>query len=165
VPEAGSASVNIHATGLLLDAAGVLIRGAPGSGKSLLALELLERWPARGGEAILVGDDRLDIRLVAGRPVMSAPPQLAGRIEMRGRGIIDRAFVSSAPVALLVDLVDDLVRMPEAQAFADELLGVPLPRCPVPCRGLVDSSHQLLLVGEALRAVQRNERAIVQNTT
>jgi hypothetical protein len=96
---------------------------------------------------------------------MCAPQSLAGRIELRGRGILERPFRESAPVALLVDLVDDLVRMPEPEAFTGELVGMLLPRCPVPRRGLVDSTHQALLVGEALRAVQRNAQVIVQNTT
>ena len=141
--------VNIHATGVLVDGHGVLIRGPSGAGKSLLALELL----ARHGEARLVADDRVDLEPRGGNLLMHAPPALAGRIELRGRGIVRRSFVSPAPVHLVVDLVDDLVRLLEADEFTTDLSGVTLSRCPVPRRGVIDPAHQLLLVGEALAAL------------
>jgi serine kinase of HPr protein (carbohydrate metabolism regulator) len=141
--------VNIHATGVLVGGRGVLIRGAAGAGKSLLALELL----ARHAGARLVADDRVDIEPEGRGVSMRAPPALAGRIELRGRGIVARPFVSPAPVDLVVDLVDELVRMLEETAFTTDLLGMDLPRCPVPRRGVVDPAHQLLLVEEALSAL------------
>lgn len=139
-------AVNIHATAVLVDGHGVLIRGPSGAGKSLLALELLAR---RAGSR-LVADDRVDVEPGGRGLLMRAPPALAGRIELRGRGIIARPFVSPAPVDLVVDLVDDLVRMLEEAALTTDLLGVTLPRCPVPRRGVVDPAHQMLLVEEAL---------------
>jgi serine kinase of HPr protein (carbohydrate metabolism regulator) len=138
--------VNIHATGVLVGNRGVLIRGASGAGKSLLGLELL----ARHAGARLVADDRLDVEPGGTGLLMRAPPALAGRIELRGRGIVARPYISPAPVDLVVDLVDDLVRMLEETALTTDLLGVTLPRCPVPRRGVVDPAHQLLLVEEAL---------------
>ena len=147
--EISGGAVNIHATAVLVDGHGVLIRGPSGAGKSLLALELLAR---RAGSR-LVADDRVDVEPGGRGLLMRAPPALAGRIELRGRGIIARPFVSPAPVDLVVDLVDDLVRMLEEAALTTDLLGVTLPRCPVPRRGAVDPAHQMLLVEEALSAL------------
>jgi serine kinase of HPr protein (carbohydrate metabolism regulator) len=141
--------VNIHATGVLVDGRGVLIRGPSGAGKSLLAFELL----ARHADARLVADDRVDLEAAGRGLTMHAPPALAGRIELRGRGIVARSHVSPAPVDLVVDLVDELVRMLEEAALTTDLLGVTLPRCPVPRRGVVDPAHQLLLVEEAVSAL------------
>jgi serine kinase of HPr protein (carbohydrate metabolism regulator) len=143
------AAVNIHATGVLVGGRGVLIRGSSGAGKSLLALELL----ARHAEARLVADDRVDLAPDSGGLLMRAPPALAGRIELRGRGIVARPFVSPAPVHLVIDLIDDLVRMLEETALTTDLLDMTLPRCPVPRRGVADPAHQLLLVEEALSAL------------
>ena len=53
--------LNIHASGLVLDGRGILLRGASGAGKSLLALELLDRAALQGTEGMLVADDRVDL--------------------------------------------------------------------------------------------------------
>jgi HPr kinase/phosphorylase len=63
---------------------------------------------------------------------------------------VKRASAAAAGVHLIVDLVDDLVRMVEESELTTDLLGVTLTRCPVPRRGVVDSAHQILLIGEAL---------------
>ena len=39
-------TINIHATGLVLGEIGLILRGPPGAGKSLLALELIDQWQA-----------------------------------------------------------------------------------------------------------------------
>lgn len=136
---------NVHATGLVLGGRGVLLRGPSGSGKSLLALDLIE---AR--QAVLVGDDRLDLTIADGALHMAVPEPLAGLIELRGRGIVGRPYRPVARVDLVIDLVDALTRMPEAAEFSCTLLGLSLPRCPVPRRGIVDPAHQMLLILEAL---------------
>jgi serine kinase of HPr protein (carbohydrate metabolism regulator) len=135
-----------HATGIVLGDAGVLIRGPSGAGKSLLALDLIERWTARGRTALLVADDRVAVSEDAGVLVMTAPPTIAGRIELRGRGIIAVPFRARAPLHLVVDLTETLDRMPEAAEFATVLLGLTVARSPVPKRGVIDSAHQMLLV-------------------
>jgi serine kinase of HPr protein (carbohydrate metabolism regulator) len=146
-------AVNIHATGLVLERTGLILRGQPGAGKSLLALELLDLWESRGLPAKLVSDDRIDIDTTPKGLVMSAPKAIAGLIELRGRGIVSRPFVQQAPLHLVVDLVDGLERMVEEDALVVTLEGVSLARCPVPRAGIVDSRHQLLLIREALRAL------------
>ncbi len=157
--------LNVHATGLVLGGLGVLLRGPSGAGKSLLALELLDRQAAHALSGALIADDRIDLLLEGNRLSMHAPPTIAGLIELRGRGIVERPFVEAAPLHLVVDLVDDLVRMVEEDELSTNLLGVTLPRCPVPRRGVVDSVHQILLVSEALRIAGRSERPGCQEIT
>lgn len=144
---------NIHATGLVLDRTGLILRGPSGAGKSLLALELIDEWEARGLKGLLVSDDRIDIEARRGGLVMHAPRAIEGLIELRGRGIVHRPFVASAPLHLVVDLVDELERMVEEDALTTTLDGVAVARCPVPRAGKVDSRHQVLLIREALRAL------------
>ena len=146
-----SGATNVHATGLVLGKLGVMLRGPSGAGKSLLALELLDTWEARGLPAKLVSDDRIDLAAEKGGLVMRAPATIEGLIELRGRGIVSRPFVRTASVHLVVDLVPALERMVEEDALVTEMMGVSLPRCPVPQAGVVDARHQLLLVKEALR--------------
>ena len=144
---------NIHATGLVLGKVGLILRGVPGAGKSLLALELLDEWEARGLPAKLVSDDRIDIEATSKGLLMHAPKAIEGLIELRGRGIVNRPFVTKAPLNLVVDLVDSLERMVEEDSLVTELEGISLARCPVPRAGKVDSRHQLLLIREAVRAL------------
>ena len=143
--------VNIHATGLLLGRHGLILRGPSGAGKSLLALELLARFEARGDTAMLVSDDRVEIARKGKGLVMHAPANIAGLIELRGRGIVQRPHIASAPLHLVIDLVETLERMVEEEALFTELEGIRLARAPVPRRGIVDPAHQQLLVMEALR--------------
>jgi serine kinase of HPr protein (carbohydrate metabolism regulator) len=156
---------NIHATGLVLDGVGLILRGPSGAGKSLLALELLDEWEARGRLAWLVSDDRVD--LVAGVMglTMRAPERIAGLAELRGRGIVSRPHLAEAPLHLVVDLIDTLERMVEEDALTTELFGVTLPRAPVPRNGVIDARHQLLLIREALRALGSPRGETRQKTT
>jgi serine kinase of HPr protein (carbohydrate metabolism regulator) len=113
--------VNVHATCIAIDGAAVLLRGASGSGKSDLALRLIDEG------AVLVADDRTDLAR-DGDTIMASPPAaIAGRIEVRGIGIIASPSLARAPVSLLVDLIppDAVVRLPEPRQ--EELLGVALP--------------------------------------
>jgi serine kinase of HPr protein (carbohydrate metabolism regulator) len=121
--------LNVHATCVAMPAAGtwtgVMLRGAPGAGKSDLALRLLD------GGARLVADDRTDLTVEQGRLVARPPAILAGLIEARGIGILRLpadSLLPAAPVALVVDLVAaaDIERMPAPQA--ETLLGVAVPR-------------------------------------
>lgn len=149
---------NIHGTGLVLDGHGLVLRGPSGSGKSLLALLLLDAWDSRGKPAKLVSDDRVEIAAEADGLTLHAPAAIEGLIELRGRGIVQRPFVRSAPLHLVVDLVEATDRMLEEDALTTELLGLPVARCPVPRAGKIDTLHQLLLVGEALRALPTPRR-------
>ena len=142
--------MNVHGTGIVLAGTGVMLRGPPGSGKSLLALLLIDDFARRGEDAILVADDRLELTESGGMLTMAAPSAIAGLIELRGRGIVSRPNIATARLGLVVDLVERLERMPEDGAFSTELLGVTVARCPVPRMGVAETAHQLLLVREAL---------------
>ncbi|MDE0056965.1 MAG: HPr kinase/phosphatase C-terminal domain-containing protein [Defluviicoccus sp.] len=95
----------VHASCVAVDGEGVLLLGPPGSGKSDLALRLVD------GGATLVADDQVDIRAAAGRLEASPPPALAGKIELRGLGILAVDWQRSAPLRLAVELLTD--RPPE----------------------------------------------------
>lgn len=146
--------LNIHGTGLVLGGIGVLLRGPSGAGKSVLSLALLGQWEARGLDAFLIADDRVDIVEENDELFMLAPPQLAGLIELRGRGIVSRPHRERAQLHLVIDLVPELVRMVEEDELQTEILGYLLPRAPVPHAGIVSLGHQELLVIEAMRACQ-----------
>lgn len=138
-------SESVHGSAVLAGADGLLIRGPSGSGKSLLAAELI----ARGGR--LVADDRVFLSACHGRIVASGPAALRGMLELRGRGIVAVEHEASAVIRLVVDLVDaeELQRMPEQSELFATLLGVTLPRQPAPA----GPGHAAILVGAALRAL------------
>ena len=102
--------VLIHASCVALEGKAVLLRGAPGAGKSDLALRLIE------GGARLVADDQVALTS-SGEALLAAPPsRIAGLLEVRGLGIVSMEFATKCPVHLVVDLVqpDAVERMPEA---------------------------------------------------
>ncbi|HLV83257.1 MAG TPA: HPr kinase/phosphatase C-terminal domain-containing protein [Devosia sp.] len=144
---------NVHGTGLLLGSTGVLLRGPSGAGKSVLALTLLERWTLRGLPAFLVSDDRVDLVRTDERVTMQAPPNLAGLIELRGRGIVSRPHQNAVPLDLVIDMVPEMVRMVEEDEFVTEIAGITLPRAPVPYGNVISLGHQILLVTEAMSAL------------
>jgi HPr kinase/phosphorylase len=158
-------STNVHATGIVLGGIGLMLRGPSGSGKSLLALALLDEWQLRGRESALVADDRLDLSVENGALSMAAPPQIAGLIELRGRGIVQLPFIQQAEVRLVVDIVPTLERMVEEVALQTSVMGVTLARCPVPSIAVIDRLHQLILVREAIRALVPGALTPRQKTT
>jgi HPr kinase/phosphorylase len=130
---------NIHATTVAIRDAqgadhGILIRGKPGSGKSELALRLIDTAGLGSGEtalrARLVADDQTLLVSEGGRLVAAPPEALAGLMELRGQGILKLPYLASAPVALVVDLRDghEIERMPEERLLVTEIAGVSLPR-------------------------------------
>jgi HPr kinase/phosphorylase len=126
--EAGRPS--IHASSVLIGARAVLVRGPAGSGKSQLALALLE-----SGIAIfarLVADDRVYVEAVHGRLLARPAPELAGLIEVRGLGIRRLPYEGVAVVSQVVDLAAaDAARLPDKAAETTVISGVRLPRIAV----------------------------------
>lgn len=100
-------SENLHASTMALDGRAVLISGPSGSGKSDLALRLLDRG------FMLVSDDRTIVRREGERLLASAPATIKGKLEVRGIGIVDVESVDETPVALIVELTSDINRMPD----------------------------------------------------
>jgi serine kinase of HPr protein (carbohydrate metabolism regulator) len=100
-------SETLHASTVALDGRAVLISGPSGSGKSDLALRLLDRG------FVLVSDDQTIVRKDGGRLVASAPATIKGKLEIRGIGIVDMESVSDVPVALVVELTSEIQRLPD----------------------------------------------------
>jgi serine kinase of HPr protein (carbohydrate metabolism regulator) len=102
------------------DGRAVLITGPSGSGKSDLTLRLLDRG------FTLVSDDQTIVRRDGDRLIASAPANIAGKLEIRGIGIVEMETVTNVPVALLVELTSEIRRVPD-DSRQRPLLGVQLP--------------------------------------
>jgi serine kinase of HPr protein (carbohydrate metabolism regulator) len=104
----------IHASAVQVGDTGILILGGSGSGKSALALDLIDQCAVRGVPAKLIGDDRIVLLLKDRQAYASPAPQLGGLIEVRGSGIHAIEHLAEAPLHLAVRLVhvSDAVRMP-----------------------------------------------------
>ena len=76
----------------------VLLRGASGSGKSDLALRLIDAG------ARLVADDQSELRREGDAIIVRAPSAIAGLIEVRGIGVVRVDTLAEAPLALIADL-------------------------------------------------------------
>lgn len=113
-------SKTLHATTVSIEGRAVLIEGVSGAGKSDLALRLIDR----GG--VLVSDDYSHVQRRGGQVVASPPMTIAGKIEVRGLGIIDMAHVGEAPVALIVAVGEPVARLPEP-GESRSVLGVEIP--------------------------------------
>src|SRR5438045_3821680 len=110
----------LHASTVATDGRAVLIMGPSGSGKSDLALRLLDRG------FVLVSDDQTIVRKDGGKLVASAPPNIAGKLEIRGIGIVEMDAARDVPIALLVELTSDIQRLPDENRERP-ILGVKLP--------------------------------------
>ena len=119
----------VHASCVLVGRSAVLIRGTPGSGKSRLALALIDALPRK---ARLVADDRVHLFAANGRLLAAAPDAIKGKLEIRGLGVRTVDYEPLALVTLVVDLgALDAARMPEDSARSIEIAGVKLSRLPV----------------------------------
>ncbi|MEJ8575031.1 hypothetical protein [Microbaculum marinum] len=123
----------VQATCVLVGAGAVLIRGAPGSGKSSLAAALLA-LSGPGRLVRLVADDAVLVRAASGRLVAVAPAPIRGAMEVRGLGIVPTSFEPRAVVRLVADLVaaDRIERLPAGADARAVLCGVDLPRLALP---------------------------------
>ncbi|MFL6830810.1 MAG: HPr kinase/phosphorylase [Sphingomicrobium sp.] len=110
----------VHASTVAIDGRAVLITGPSGAGKSDLALRLLDRGFS------LVSDDQTVVRRDGDRLVATAPASLAGKLEVRGIGIVELPTAADVPVALLVELTSEIQRLPD-DSRERPILGVSLP--------------------------------------
>lgn len=138
-------SATIHASSVAIGGRGVLIAGASGSGKSDLAMRLIDRGAA------LISDDYTVVEERDGVVLASPPPTITGKFELRDVGIIALPFTSQVPIALLVDLDGAPKRLPEPST--QMIAGVAVPA--IALRGLEPSApikveQALLLHGLAL---------------
>ncbi|MGD9637633.1 MAG: HPr kinase/phosphorylase [Alphaproteobacteria bacterium] len=113
---------NIHASCISIDNNGVLIIGKSGSGKSDLALRLIDN----GAE--LVADDRCEVFADNNKLLAQAPSRIKGLIEVRGIGIIKLPFVIKSEIKLVVELQEKLLidRMPDADLC--HICGLDIPK-------------------------------------
>lgn len=123
----------IHGTCLAIGGDGVLLVGKPGSGKSDLALRLIDQ-PGSGisgtrRAAMLVADDQVLIRRQDGALVASAPAALKGKLEIRGLGIAELPVEAEARLRLAVRLTPaaEIERLPDLGSARMEILGTGLP--------------------------------------
>ena len=111
----------VHASTVAIDGRAVVISGPSGAGKSDLALRMLDR------RFTLVSDDQTLVRREGDHLIASAPPTIAGKLEVRGIGIVEMKTVSDVPVALMVELATDFERLPDDNRERQQLgIGVPL---------------------------------------
>lgn len=85
----------------------MIITGRSGSGKSDLALRLLDRG------FVLVSDDQTYLCMANGKLVAAAPPTIKGKLEVRGIGIVELDSIDNVPVCLMVELASEIERLPD----------------------------------------------------
>lgn len=110
----------LQATCVAIGGRAVLIEGPPGSGKSSLALALIDRG------AMLVGDDSVVLEDRGGQLIAHPHPNTRGLIEVRNLGLVPMPVCEAAQVMLVVRLDPEAQRFVEAPEETD-LLGVRLP--------------------------------------
>lgn len=120
----------VHATsvGMPVDyqSVGVLCVGSSGSGKSDLALRLIDTCPT--AQTRLIADDQTMLAAIGGSLIASPPPRIAGLLEVRGVGVIQIEHATETAIALIVECIDphcDLERIP--QHYTKTLCGIAVP--------------------------------------
>ena len=108
-----------QATSVSVAGRAILIEGASGTGKSSLALALIDRG------ATLVGDDGTALSVRDGQLWAAPPRHTAGLMEVRNLGIVPMPC-TEAPAVLILRLDPTAPRFIE-QAETIEFLGVRLP--------------------------------------
>jgi hypothetical protein len=110
-----------QATCVAIGGRALLIEGAPGSGKSSLAVALIDRG------AVLVGDDGVLLEAADdGRLIARPHPNTRGLLEVRNLGLLPFAVCDEAPTALIVLLDPAAPRFVERPATV-ERAGIALP--------------------------------------
>lgn len=113
-----------RATCVAIAEKGVLLEGPSGAGKSDLALRLVERG------AKLVSDDYVELTAKAGALHAAPPKHIAGKLEVRGVGLVEVPYQKRTKVALAVELVarGQVPRLPDERTKAIAGVAVPVLR-------------------------------------
>ena len=117
-------SDKIHATLVVVADKGVLLVGKSGTGKSDLALRLIEQ-----GKAVLVADDVVCIKKDCGHLYGRSDEKIAGMLEIYGLGIVQYPYQEEAIISLVAELVEapeDVDRFP--QKCTESILGLEIPK-------------------------------------
>lgn len=99
--------MTLHASTVAIGGRAVMIEGPSGSGKSDLALRLIDRG------AMLVSDDYTLVARQGETLTARAPDTIAGKMEVRGLGVVELPHVDDVPVELIVQLDAEVPRLPE----------------------------------------------------
>ncbi|MXU63945.1 HPr kinase/phosphorylase [Oceanomicrobium pacificus] len=111
----------LHGSCVAVGAAGCLILGASGSGKSRLCLAMM----ALGAD--LVADDQVALEVTEAGLVARAPARLSGLVEARGIGLLRVPSLSAATLGLVVDLdAAEPDRLPPRRMRSIEGIDLPL---------------------------------------
>ncbi|HEX8381242.1 MAG TPA: HPr kinase/phosphatase C-terminal domain-containing protein [Allosphingosinicella sp.] len=110
----------VHASCVAIGGRAVLLAGRSGAGKSDLALRLIDRG------AVLVSDDYTELRRVGDRVRARAPEAIAGKLEVRGIGLVQLPAAAGLPVCLHADLDQTPERLPESRTI--RLAGLDIPQ-------------------------------------
>jgi HPr kinase/phosphorylase len=121
----------LHGTCVSVNGEGVLILGAPGTGKSDLALRLIDEPGFGVSESLmrgkLISDDQVIVTRQKDKLIASAPSTIQGKLEIRGLGIVSLARRPSVHLLLVVRLQSHsaIERLPDHGTF--DILGLALP--------------------------------------
>lgn len=112
----------VHASCVNFKGKGILILGKSGSGKSDLALRLIDA----GGT--LVSDDYVEVVGENNALIAKTAPNIAGMIEVRGVGLMKVDFLPMTHLDLALDLAprNDIERLPEQRYFETDKIKIPL---------------------------------------
>jgi hypothetical protein len=118
----------VYGTCVALGDRAVILEGPPGSGKSDLALRFIMQTPQEMSPA-LVSDDQVALVLDNARLIASPPETIAGKIEVRGLGILPMPYRAGVRLCLIAELCepDRVSRMPPSPPRARQIGGLTLP--------------------------------------
>ncbi|MEM7665789.1 MAG: HPr kinase/phosphatase C-terminal domain-containing protein [Pseudomonadota bacterium] len=111
----------LQTSAVAIDGRALMIEGEPGSGKSSLALALIDRG------ATLIGDDGIEVRRDGNRVLACPPPNIAGLVEIRNVGLVEFEIAPPTPIALILTLSEEAERLPET-ASPRRILGLEIPQ-------------------------------------
>ena len=119
----------LHGTCVALGKNAALIRGESGAGKSDFAFRFINLISVHDHEAThLVADDQVNVTRIEDQIRVAPPATIAGKLELRGIGIIEVPYLIEARLRLIVDLKpsNQISRLPD-WTTTHEILGLHLP--------------------------------------